>query len=79
MGGEQLRSKIEKILADILPEIDYSESTDFVSEGLLDSFDIITLVTELDETFNVSIEGKDIVAANFSSIDKIFHLLKKYV
>ena len=42
---------IKKILADIRPEFDFENSTDFIEDGYLDSFDLVTLVAELDETY----------------------------
>lgn len=37
------------------------DEVDFIEEGMLDSFDVITLVTELEETFNIQIDGADII------------------
>ena len=45
---------IKKILADIRPEFDFESSTDFIEDGYLDSFDLVTLVAELDETYGIS-------------------------
>ena len=73
-----MKEKIVKILTDIRPEFDFNqENINFIEEGMLDSFDLVTLVTELDETFGISINGVDIVPENFSSVDKIESLLKK--
>ena len=44
---------------------------------MLDSFDVINLVTTLDEEFGISIDGTDVLPENFSSIDAIERLLKK--
>ena len=72
-----MKQKIIKILTDLRPEFDFTQSVDFIEEGMLDSFDIVTLVTTLDETFGISIDGVDIIPENFSSVDKIKLLLKK--
>ena len=69
--------KIISILNETRPEFDFSKSNNFIAEGLLDSFDILTLVNSLDENFNVSIDGMDILPENFSSVDAIIHLLIK--
>ena len=68
---------IKKILADIRPEFDFESSTDFIEDGYLDSFDLVTLVAELDETFNISIDGLDIVPENFMSVETIAEVVKK--
>jgi acyl carrier protein len=72
-----MKQQIIEILTEIRPEFDFTHETDFIEQGMLDSFDVITLVTALDEKFNVSIDGMDILPENFSSIEKIENLLKK--
>jgi acyl carrier protein len=72
-----MNQEIIKILTDLRPEFDFSQSVDFIEEGMLDSFDVVTLVTTLDETFGISISGVDILPENFSSVEKIVDLLKK--
>ena len=72
-----MKEKIITILTEIRPEFDFKNSSDFISEGLLDSFDIIQLVTALDDEFSVSIDGADILPENFATIDSISQLLIK--
>jgi len=74
-----MRTKVLKILSEIRSEFDFSINSNFIEEGMLDSFDIITLVTMLDEEFNISIEGTQIIPENFSSVDSICTLLSKYL
>ena len=71
-------NEIHKILNDIRPEADFQSSSNFAQDGLLDSFDVVTLVSELDKTFQISIQGTDILPENFKNIDSIATLLKKY-
>ena len=66
----------EKIIS-ILSEFDFNESLNFIEEGMLDSFDIINLVTTLDSEFGISIDGMDVLPDNFSSVERIEALLKK--
>lgn len=71
-------SQVPAILTQIRPELDFSQSTDFFEEGALDSFDLVTLVSELDRTYGISIDGMDIVPANFASVPAIEALLVRY-
>ena len=74
-----MKNKIINILNEIRPEFDFSEPIeDFTKAGMLDSFDMITLVTSLDEEFGISIDGIDILPENFSSLSGIMDLLGKY-
>lgn len=73
-----MKQQIVKILNGIRPEFDFSAvSGDFIEGGMLDSFDVITLVTELDEKFGISIDGVDILPENFATVEKIEELLRR--
>ena len=66
------------ILHSIRPEVDFTSAQHFIDEGLLDSFDMVTLVATLDKTYGISIEGVDIVPEHFQNLDTIATLLGKY-
>ncbi|WP_289054508.1 acyl carrier protein [Carboxylicivirga marina] len=70
--------EIVNILREIRPEEDYEVSNNFIVDGLLDSFDLVVLVSELDNHFSISIEGTDILPENFENIDSISALIRKY-
>lgn len=72
-----MKEKVLEILANLRPEFDFTEDVNFIEQGMLDSFDVVTLVSDLDSTFGISIDGVDIVPENFSSVDSIINLLKK--
>jgi len=69
---------LAELLKGIRPEFDFSASRDFIADGMLDSFDMVTLVSTLDKTYGISIEGTDILPENFSSLETIAALLRKY-
>ena len=69
---------IAEILKEIRPEFDFASSEDFISDGMLDSFDIVTLVAALDKNFSVSIPGTEILPENFMNIQAIEALLGKH-
>ena len=73
-----MREKILEILSTIRPESDCTEDVDFMEAGLLDSYDIVSLVTNLEITFNFRINGTDVVPENFTSVDAIIAMLGKY-
>lgn len=72
-----MTEKINEILKSIRPEFDFIGVDDFFEEGMLDSFDLVTLVAELDKNFNIHIDGLDIVPENFLNLEAIEALLKK--
>ena len=72
-----MKEKIIEILTDLRHEFDFTEKVDFIEEGMLDSFDIVSLVDELETNFGIKIQGVDVIPENFSTLDKIESLLKK--
>lgn len=73
-----MKDKIIAILTDIRSEFDFKQDINFIESGMLDSFDVISLVTSLDDEFGISINGTDILPENFSSLDSIVGLISKY-
>lgn len=73
-----MKEQIIQILSELRPEFDFTqESVNFIEEGMLDSFDMVNLVNDLDSTFGISIDGVDILPENFGTVDAIEQLLKK--
>ena len=68
---------LPEILTEIRPEFDFSASSDFMADGMLDSFDMVTLVAALDKTYGISIQGTDIVPENFKNLNTIEALLRQ--
>lgn len=72
-----MKEKIIEILTELRPEFDFKDDVNFFEEGMLDSFDVVSLVDELEGQFGIKIDGVDILPENFSTIDSIIALLKK--
>lgn len=72
-----MQDQILQILSRIRADADYRSSSDFVEDGLLDSFDMVMLTSELEKTFSITIDGLDFVPENFASIEGIRKLLVK--
>jgi acyl carrier protein len=69
---------LAEMLRNIRPEFDFTLSRDFIADGMLDSFDVVTLVAQLDKTYGISIDGVDILPEHFQNLDTIAILLRKY-
>lgn len=67
-----------ELLKGIRPEFDFSKSDDFIADGMLDSYDLMTLVSELDQNYSISINGTDILPENVKNLAAISKLLQKY-
>ena len=68
---------VPEILKEIRPEFDFTASADFMADGMLDSFDMVTLVSALDKNYEISIPGTDILPENFQNITAIEALLRR--
>ena len=73
----EMEKTILAMLTEIRPEFDFADSEDFVMDGFLDSFDIVTLTNMLEEKYGITIDGLDIVPENFASVEAIAGLVKK--
>ena len=69
--------KILELLREIRPEFDFENSTDFIEDGYLDSFDIAALVEMIENAFGIVIDGLDILPENFQNIDSIIKVIGK--
>ena len=67
------------ILNEIRPEHDFTTPDDFISSGLLDSFDVITLVSKLEENLNIDIDGEDINHENFKNLETLEKFVRRLV
>lgn len=72
-----MKEKVIEIIKDNRPDLDVDDAVEFVTDGLLDSFDIVTLVSEFDKAFGISIDGADITPDNFNTVEAIVEMLKK--
>ncbi len=68
--------KLIDIVKGIRPDIDINSKT-LVDDDMLDSFDIVTLVSEIIDAFGVEISVEDIVPENFNSLEAMMNLIEK--
>ena len=66
-----------EILEDIKPNVDFKTCTDLIDGGYLDSFDILSIVSELNDAFGVEISPVDIVPGNFNSTDALWKMVQR--
>lgn len=69
--------KLLKILSDLHPEIDFENNESLIDDGILDSLDIVSLVTEIYAEFDVTIPAEEIVPENFNSASALMALITK--
>lgn len=72
-----MKEKILEILSDIRPDVDFAAEEKLVSEKVLASFDIISIISELGDEFDIEIGPKYLIAENFDSLESITALVRK--
>ncbi|MBO4746994.1 MAG: acyl carrier protein [Clostridiales bacterium] len=65
------------ILKDIHPDVDYETATNLVDGKILDSFDIISLVSEIADKFDVVVSAEYMIPENFNSAKALWELIEK--
>ena len=70
-------TELLEILENLHPEVDFDTCTTLIDAKILDSFDIITIISEINEEFDVVIPAEEIVPENFNSAQALYDLVKK--
>lgn len=69
--------EIIEVLNEVKPGEDYENATNLITDGILTSFDIVTLVSLLNMKFDINISVMDLVPENFESANAILELVNK--
>ena len=65
-----------KVLSEVCPNIDFTKETALVDDGLIDSFEMVALVSELMEAFDVELDVDDLLPENFNSAEAMWKLIR---
>lgn len=66
-----------ELLTEVKEDVDYSTETALVDDRVLDSFDILAVISSIDEEFDISVPAKYIQPVNFNSAQAILAMLQK--
>ena len=69
--------KLLEILKGIRPDVDFENETALIDDGILDSFDVVSIISELDDAFDVQIRITELDPDNFNSAEAIWKLIQK--
>ena len=72
---DEIRETIIGILQDLHEDVDFENETRLIDGKILDSFDIVTLISELSNEFDVTIPADKIVPENFNSADALAEMI----
>ena len=66
-----------ELLEEIKPDVDFETATDLIEDEILDSFDIVTIVAEINSTFGIDFPVAEIVPENFESAQAIYKVIEE--
>ncbi|MCH5213847.1 MAG: acyl carrier protein [Muribaculaceae bacterium] len=67
--------KLLELLQSVRPDIDFENEKSLIDDGILDSFDIVSIISEIDDVFDVQIRIAELDPDNFNSIESIQALI----
>ena len=73
-----MREQVLEILLDVVPDVDFENEVDLVNEKIIDSFAVVAMVNELNDELDIDIPAREILPANFETLDAIVALVEKY-
>lgn len=79
MDRDEIRDEILELLQELHEDIDFEAETKMVDDKVLDSFDLVSLVTELGDAFDVEITARDFIAENFNSVDSLADMIVRLI
>lgn len=68
--------KLLEILKGVRPDVDFENETALIDDGILDSFDVVSIISELDNEFNVQVRITELDPENFNSAESIWRLVQ---
>lgn len=69
--------QLMEILKELRPDVDFGTEKALIDDAILDSFDIVSLIGELNDTFGVEIEFEDMEPENFNSVEDMYKLIQR--
>lgn len=72
-----MKEELMEILEELRPDVDFENEKQLITDGILESFDIVALVGELSDAFDIELHVEDFVPDNFNSIEGMMELIEK--
>ena len=69
--------ELMRILGELHPDVDFNTADDLIGDGVLDSLDIVAIVTDVNDEFDVEINVNDLLPENFNSAEALYELIQK--
>ena len=74
---ENIMDELIQILSDVKDDVDFANCTTLIDDGILNSFDILQIISELNDAYDISIPASEIMPANFNSAKALYEMVKR--
>ena len=71
-----MKEKLLEILTDVCPGVDFEEETALIDDGVIESLDLVSLVTEMMDAFEIELTVEDLLPENFNSVEAMLALIE---
>jgi D-alanine--poly(phosphoribitol) ligase subunit 2 len=72
-----MKERVLEIVSEIRPDIDFESAHNLIDNGHLDSFDIVSIISELNDEYNITIRVTELKPENFNSVDAMIELVTR--
>lgn len=69
--------KLLELLHSIRPDVDFENEKELIDDGILDSFDVVSIISEIEDVFGVQIRITELDPENFNSVENIWELIQQ--
>ena len=69
--------ELMEILEDICPEVDFEKEQALVDDQILSSFEILSIISEISETYGITLTPAEIIPDNFNSADRLWNMIER--
>jgi len=69
--------RLLEILDSVRPDVDFTSEKKLIDDGILDSFDIVSIISELNDEYNIAIRVHELGPENFNSVEAIMKMVAR--
>lgn len=70
-------NELMEILEEICPDVDFESETALVDDKILSSFDILSIISEISDTFDITLSPAEIIPENFNSAKSLWEMIQR--
>lgn len=69
--------ELMEILEDLCPDVDFEKETALIDDQILSSFDVLSIVSEIRDAFDIKITPAEVIPENFNSAERLWAMIQR--